>query len=104
MRERERGAAGEVVIRFTDTFDAGTARDLERVLGGMPSGECVALDFSCVHDMGYYAIAALADVISHACVRVLLRGLSRGQVRMLRYFGLDPVAFGVGEAASADVG
>ncbi len=104
MWERERGAGGELVIRFTDTFDAGTARDLERVLGGMPSGERVALDFSLARDVGYYAIAALADVISHACVQVLLRGLNRSHVRMLRYFGLDPASFGGGEAASAEAG
>ncbi len=103
MWERERGTGGELVIRFTDTFDAGTARDMERVLGGMPSGERVALDFSHARDVGYDAIAALAEVISHSCVQVVLRGLSRSHVRLLRYFGLDPTTFGVGEAA-AEVG
>ena len=101
MWERERGPSGELVIRFTDTFDAAAAQDVEGLLRSMPSGERVALDFCHVRDVSYYTIAALADVISHAYVGVLLRGLNHSHVRMLRYFGLDPATFGVGDAASS---
>jgi hypothetical protein len=100
--ERRAGRT-ELVVRCAETFDATTARDVFSSLRGMPSDECVVLDFGQARNVDYYGLLALAGEISHASMRIRLRGLDDRHVRMLRYFGLDPAAFGVCEASNTDV-
>jgi ABC-type transporter Mla MlaB component len=93
----ERGATGEMVVRFTydDVLDAMTARGLaERYIREVPSGERVAVDLSQAREVDYYGLAALAHEIARTGTRVHLRGLSDRHVRILKYFDVDLAVYG----------
>jgi anti-anti-sigma regulatory factor len=98
MYRRELGTNCEVILRFTETFDAAAARDVGPSLRRVPSDQGIVLDFTQTHDVDYYGLSVLAGEISQSPAHVSLRGLSHRHVRMLRYFGLDPASFGINDS------
>lgn len=87
MMDVTRGAHGEVVIRIGGSFDRKTVSRLEGWLGELSSTEPLVVDFSAVRDCEDFGLASVArGLASHD--RLVVRGLTRHQERMLRYFGV----------------
>jgi anti-anti-sigma regulatory factor len=86
VRETEGDRA---VIRVAGVFDRPSAIELNERLGRERSGD-VVLDFSLVREFADLGVAALAQGLAVADRRVSLRGLRRHQLRIFRYFGVDP--------------
>ncbi len=89
MMDVTRGAHGELVIRIGGTFDGRAATRLTGWLGEIPSSDALVVDFSQVRDCQDFGLAAVARDLAQRGDRLQLRGLTRHQQRMLRYFGLD---------------
>jgi anti-anti-sigma regulatory factor len=82
------------VIRLEGTFDLPAARLLENSLrlSGWTGG--VRVDFTRVRHFNDFAIAVLAQALINATATgIKVEGLSLHQVRLLRYFGVDPDVF-----------
>jgi hypothetical protein len=96
MMDVTRGTRGEVVIRIDGTFDAKAATRLAGWLGEVPATDSLVLDFTQVRDCHDFGLAAVASDLA-ARDHLIVRGLTRHQERMLRYFGvdLDRVAAGI---------
>jgi anti-anti-sigma regulatory factor len=88
MMDVTRGARGEVVIRIDGTFDAKAASRLSGWLTEIPSSGPLVLDFTAVRDCQDFGLAQVASGLA-ARPRLVVRGLTRHQERMLRYFGVD---------------
>lgn len=88
MMDVTRGAHGEVVIRIDGAFDAKEASRLSGWLGEVPQTEPLVVDFSGVRVCQDFGLAAVARDLSKRS-GLVVRGLTRHQERMLRYFGLD---------------
>jgi hypothetical protein len=87
MMDVTRGAHGEVVIRIGGAFDRKTASRLEGWLGELSSKEPLVVDFSAVRDCEDFGLASVARGLATRD-RLVVRGLTRHQERMLRYFGV----------------
>jgi anti-anti-sigma regulatory factor len=83
-----RGERGEVVIRIDGTFDARAATRLTGWLVEVPRGEPLVLDFTQVRTCEDFGLASVATDLAER-ERLVVRGLTRHQERMLRYFGVD---------------
>lgn len=95
--------AAPSVIRLEGTFDLPAARLLERSLGGMAGNGGVRVDFSRVLRFNDFAVAVLAQALLRApAPGVKVEGLTVHQIRLLRYFGVDPRVFR--REAAADLG
>lgn len=88
MMDVTRGARGEVVIRVDGTFDAKDAARLAGWLAEVPAAGKLVLDFTSVRDCQDFGLAAVASDLA-ARERLVVRGLTRHQERMLRYLGVD---------------
>jgi hypothetical protein len=88
MMDVTRGTRGEVVIRLDGTFDAKAATRLAGWLGEVPATDALVIDFTRVRDCQDFGLAAVAGDLA-ARERLVMRGLTRHQERMLRYFGVD---------------
>ncbi len=88
MMDVTRGARGEVVIRVDGTFDAQAATRLAGWLAEVPASGTLVLDFTGVREFQDVGFAAVAGDLA-ARERLVLRGLTRHQERMLQYFGVD---------------
>ncbi len=97
MMDVTRGAHGEVVIRIDGAFDAKEASRLSGWLGEVPRTERLVLDFSGVRICQDFGLAAVARDLSTRD-GLVVRGLTRHQERMLRYFGVDLDRLGGSEA------
>jgi hypothetical protein len=101
MFKREQGAGGEAVVRFSGVLDAASAREVRPFLMHDGPGN-VTLDFSQAGTVDYYGLSVLvSEMVARSEMTVLLRGLRANQIRMLRYFGLDPARFGLIKRPSA---
>jgi anti-anti-sigma regulatory factor len=89
MMDVTRGARGELIIRIAGTFDGTAASRLNGWLGEISSGDQLVVDFSQVRDCHDFGLAAVARDFAGRGPHVQVRGLTRHQQRMLRYFGLD---------------
>jgi len=89
MMDVIRGEGGELVIRIDGTFDAKAATRLAGWLGEVPSGDDLVLDFTQVRDCQDFSLASVARNLASRGTRLQVRGLTRHQERMLRYFGVD---------------
>ncbi len=88
MMDVTRGAHGEVVIRIGRAFDRKTASRLAGWLGELPPKDPLVVDFSDVRDCEDFGLASVArGLASHD--RLVVRGLTLHQRRMLRYFGVN---------------
>ena len=93
-----RGARGEVTVRVEGDFGSGEASRLVGWLREVAPHEPLVLDFvgaRLTHDFGLAAVAGELTARTHVSVR----GLSRHQERILRYFGVDLRPSGVGQVA-----
>jgi hypothetical protein len=81
------------VIRLEGTFDLPAARLLENSLRRHAAAEGVRVDFGGVRQFNDFAVAVLAQALKAAPGPVKVEGLSMHQVRLLRYFGVDPKVF-----------
>ncbi len=88
MMDVTRGAHGEVVIRIGRAFDRKAASRLQGWLGELSSTEPLVVDFSDVRECEDYGLASVARGLA-AHDRLVVRGLTRHQERMLRYFGVN---------------
>lgn len=88
MMDVTRGARGEVVIRVDGEFDAVAASRLAGWLAEVPGDGALVLDFSAVRDCQDFGLAAVAQDLA-ARRSLVVRGLTRHQERVLRYFGVD---------------
>jgi hypothetical protein len=82
------GARGEVVIRIDGTFDAKAASRLSGWLAEVPAGGPLVIDFREVRECQDFGLARVAPDLA-AREHLVVRGLTRHQERMLRYFGVD---------------
>ncbi len=91
-----RDAGGEVLIKVDGTFDAAAAARLLGWLVEVPAGSALVIDFTQVRVCEDFGLASVARDLAGR-ERLVLRGLTRHQERMLRYFGVDvdrlPVEF-----------
>jgi hypothetical protein len=87
MMDVTRGPRGEVVIRIEGTFDTEAARRLSDWMREVPPDAAVVLEFGgrdCL-DLGLAAVAG--DLAARE--RLVVRGLSRHQQRLLAYLGVE---------------
>ena len=89
MMDVTRGAHGELVIRIAGTFDGRAASRLAGWLGEISAGDALVVDFSQVRDCQDFGLASVASDLAARGQRLQVRGLTRHQQRMLRYFGLE---------------
>jgi hypothetical protein len=88
MMDVTRGAQGEVVIRIDGTFDGKAATRLQGWLVEVPSSDPLVLDFTQVRACEDFGLASVArNLVSRD--RLVVRGLTRHQERMLRYLGVE---------------
>jgi len=82
---------GTAWYRISGKFEGACAWDLSRRLEKEPLGELV-LDFSQMGDFVDYGIAVMASALLslEAQKIVHLRGLRQHQLRLFKYFGVDP--------------
>jgi hypothetical protein len=88
MMDVTRSAHGEVVIRINETFDAKAASRLAGWLVEVSPEEPLVVDFSQVRVCEDFGLASVAPGLAGRD-RLILRGLSRHQERMLKYFGVE---------------
>jgi hypothetical protein len=88
MMDVSQNSRGEVVIRIAGTFDAQAASRLSTWLGEVPPEGHLVLDFTAVRDCYDFGLAAVATELASR-EGVVVRGLTRHQERMLRYFGVE---------------
>lgn len=88
-----RPAHSRSVISLEGTFDVPAARLLENSLQRLGPGPGIRVDFAGVRRFNDFAVAVLAQALKGAAGSVKVRGLSLHQVRLLRYFGVDPEVF-----------
>ena len=90
----DKNAVTPVVLRLEGVFDGLAARALEATLSTAEAGAHVDVDLTHVREFHDFAIAVLADALHRSQAEVALHGLGRRQLRVLRYFGVDPAALG----------
>lgn len=88
MMDVTRSAHGEVVIRINGTFDAKAASRLAGWLVEVSPEEPLVVDFSQVRVCEDFGLASVAPGLAGRD-RLIVRGLSRHQERMLKYFGVE---------------
>jgi anti-anti-sigma regulatory factor len=82
---------GEVLIELDGVFDVPAAKRLAGALERASRGEVVRIDLARVASFEDFGLALLAQALRETrAARVALRGLRTHQLRILRYFGLDP--------------
>jgi hypothetical protein len=95
MHARVDGERFDEVFSITGAFDPIAASRLRARLAEVPPDTCVVLDFSRAREVADLALAVLAAALATTRhPRVLLRGLTQHQERMLRYLGVDHVVLG----------
>lgn len=88
MMDVTRDAHGEVLIRVDGTFDAKAAARLAGWLVEVPAESPLVLDFTQVRICEDFGLAQVAGQLATR-ERLVVRGLTRHQERMLRYFGVE---------------
>ncbi len=80
----------DAVFSIAGPFTPVTALQLRVRLAELPPDACVVLDLSRASEVADMALAVLATAIAApGHPRVVLRGLTHHQERMLRYLGVD---------------
>lgn len=87
MMDVTRGAHGEVVIHVDGDFDATAATRLSGWLVEVPHEDPLVIDFTRVRRCEPVGLAAVAGKLA-AHDRLVVRGLTRQDARMLRYLGV----------------
>ena len=102
MMDVTQSPRGEVVIRIVGTFDAQAASRLSTWLGEVPLDGRLVVDFTEVRDFNDFGLAAVAGELA-AHEALVVRGLTRHQERVLRYFGVD-LSHPAGSAGAGSIG
>ncbi|HET8540760.1 MAG TPA: STAS domain-containing protein [Anaeromyxobacter sp.] len=112
---RNRSRQCELLIEVDGVFDVPAAKRLGAVLERARPGEAIRIDLGRVSTFQDFGLALLAQALGETrAARIALRGLRLHQLRILRYFGVDPARLRVrvpsleldlatAVAASADV-
>ena len=81
-------------LEMDGVFDHRAVDRIAEALACVHRGGVLRIDLSGVQDFQDHAIAHLAQMLasSGASVRIILHGLGRHQVRILRYLGIDLAA------------
>lgn len=87
MMDVTRGARGEVVIRIDGAFDATAAGRLAGWLREVPQQEALVIELA-GRDCQDLGLAQIAAELARR-PRLVVRGLSRHQEKLLRYLGVD---------------
>ncbi len=75
-------------------FDVPAAKRLGTVLASARPGAALRIDVARVSAFEDFGLALLAQALGEtSAARVALRGLRGHQLRILRYFGMDPARF-----------
>lgn len=99
---RDEPRNGVVTLHVSGVVDGAMARRLQVALDR--EQHPVVVDFSRVRDFYDFAVALLAHRLSsQSGSRVIMTGLREHQLRMFRYFGVDP-AVGARGAEGAPLG
>jgi hypothetical protein len=89
------GESFDTVFSITGAFDPIAASRCRAGLAALPPDACVLLDFSRAWEVADLALAVLAtELATPHHPRVLFRGLTQHQERMLRYLGVDGFILG----------
>ncbi len=87
-----RSTRGEILIELDGVFDVPAAKRLGTVLERARAGAAIRIDLARVSSFEDFGLALLAQALGETgAARVALRGLRGHQLRILRYFGVDPV-------------
>jgi hypothetical protein len=88
---RVHATPGAVVIRFGKRFSAPEAERVSETVLALAPVSSITLDFTDTRELQDATILPLASLVVKLQVdRVQLLGLTRHQVRLFRYLGLDP--------------
>jgi anti-anti-sigma regulatory factor len=88
---QSRSRRGELLIELDGVFDVPAAKRLGAVLERARAGETIRVDASRATAFEDFGLALLAQALGETrAARVALRGLRGHQLRILRYFGVDP--------------
>ncbi len=72
-------------------FDVPAAKRLAAVLERARRGDAIRIELERVSDFQDFGLAVLAQALGEtAAARIAVRGLRLHQLRILRYFGVDP--------------
>ena len=85
----EEAVSDDGVISVDGLFDGLAARRVEALLTRAEAGRRLHVDLTQVREFHDFAIAVLANALTHCPAKVVLRGLRQHQIRLLRYFGVD---------------
>jgi hypothetical protein len=88
MMDVTRGSRGELVIRVEGTFDSTEASRLAGWLREVPVDEALVVDFGGTRHCHDFGLAAIANELGGRS-QVTVRGISRHQEKLLRYFGVE---------------
>ncbi len=87
----------EVVIKLEGVFDAAAAERLSTAIETAEAEE-IRVDLTRVREFHDFGIAMLARALSGRRHHVAVSGLRQHQLRLLRYFGIDPSPADLGAA------
>ena len=85
----KKGALGELIIEIGGSFDGKVAARLAGWLREIPRTDRLVIDFSQVRDFQDLGLACVARDLVARGSQLQVRGLTRHQERMMRYFGLE---------------
>ncbi len=88
MMDVTRGARGEVTIRVEGDFDPSEAGRLVGWLREVPPHEPLVIDFAGARHRHDFGFATFAGELAGR-TQLTVRGLSRHQEKLLRYFGVE---------------
>ena len=93
MSDRTEPRGARTLVHVEGDVDAMVARQLRAMVTRCSPGSRLVLDFSHAHEVADYGLGLLARALVDAPpTSIALRGLSRHQERVLRYFGVDAAA------------
>lgn len=88
---RRRSRRSEVVVELEGAFDVPAAKRVGGLLERARPGDAIRIDAARVSAFEDFGLAVLAQALGETrAARVALRGLRSHQLRILRYFGVDP--------------
>jgi anti-anti-sigma regulatory factor len=93
----KKGTQGELVIEVGVSFDAKVAARLAGWLREIPRTDRLVIDFSQVRTFQDLGLACVARDLAARGSLLQVRGLTRHQERMMRYFGLELTAHPQGD-------
>ena len=82
---------GELLIEVDGVFDVPAAKRVGSLLERARPGDAIRIETSRVSHFQDFGLALLAQALKETrAARVAIRGLREHQLRILRYFGIDP--------------